>query len=93
MSTKVRQSSFMDPFSLQSKELQPDYVSSHKNIMHKLSLCWSGLIVNEKQHVWEEKNPLMVFLNYLFFLFTIFFVLIGLFLPLSMPFFLFRHTF
>jgi hypothetical protein len=30
LSTIVRQSCFSDPFSLQSKPLQPDYVSSHK---------------------------------------------------------------
>jgi len=28
-SAKVRQSFFSDPFSLQPKQLQPDYVSSH----------------------------------------------------------------
>jgi len=28
-SAKVRQSCFSDPFSLQSKQLQPDYVSSY----------------------------------------------------------------
>jgi hypothetical protein len=30
LSTKMRQSYFLDPFSLQSKQLQPDYVSSYK---------------------------------------------------------------
>ena len=30
LSTKVRQSCFSDPFSLQSKQLQPDYESSHE---------------------------------------------------------------
>ncbi len=29
ISAKVRQSCFSDPFSLQSKQLQPDYVSSY----------------------------------------------------------------
>ncbi len=29
LSTKVRQLCFSDPFSLRSKQLQPDYVSSH----------------------------------------------------------------
>ncbi len=32
VSAKVRQSCSSDPFSLQSKQLQPDYVSSHNNI-------------------------------------------------------------
>jgi hypothetical protein len=31
ISAKVRQSRFSDPFSLQSKQLQPDYVSSYKD--------------------------------------------------------------
>jgi hypothetical protein len=30
IAAKVRQSCFSDPFSLQSKQLQPDYVSSYR---------------------------------------------------------------
>jgi hypothetical protein len=33
ISAKVRQSCFSDPFSLQSKQLQPDYVSSYKGLI------------------------------------------------------------
>jgi hypothetical protein len=40
ISAKVRQSRFSDPFSLQSKQLQPDYVSSYD--WDKLGAAGSG---------------------------------------------------
>jgi len=30
--------------------------------VHELSLGWSGLIVNENQHMWEEKRSLIIWL-------------------------------
>jgi hypothetical protein len=65
ISAKARQSRFSDPLSLQSKQLQPDYVSSYKRInpfpqklqlsAKKRSGAWldlktSGLVLSPTSH-------------------------------------------
>jgi hypothetical protein len=45
ISAKVRQSRFSDPFSLQSKQLQPDYVSSY--IRFSVAWTWKSFSLTE----------------------------------------------
>ena len=60
ISAKVRQSCFSDPFSLQSKQLQPDYVSSY-HIFYDVVACSQFGCLFSYEDVWYFAGGFFLF--------------------------------